>query len=230
MLSLGKKTANRHLLIIEFPFTYLFIFNSRFYSPTGTSSNCSTSHTSSLSPCFQEDIPTPCPHPTRPLNSLGPPVFWGLGASSLTEPLPGSPLLYVLGAEYKLVYAVWLVLHNGMLLNYYEWWHPEFCRQMDGTWKYHPEWGNSDPKFHAWYVLTNKWILANNILQNTQDTVHRTQKVQQAEGPKYGLLSPTWEGEENNHIWRRREVPGRESEWGWWERGTWSGIGWEKRT
>jgi hypothetical protein len=30
---------------------------------------------------------------------------------------------------------------------------------MDGTRKY-PEWGNSDPKGHAWYVLTNKWILA----------------------------------------------------------------------
>ena len=31
---------------------------------------------------------------------------------------------------------------------------------MDGTRKYHPECGNSDPKGHAWYVLTNKWILA----------------------------------------------------------------------
>jgi hypothetical protein len=31
---------------------------------------------------------------------------------------------------------------------------------MDGTRKYHPEWGNSDPKGHAWYVFTNKWILA----------------------------------------------------------------------
>jgi hypothetical protein len=30
---------------------------------------------------------------------------------------------------------------------------------MDGTRKYHPEWGNSDPKWHAWYILTNKWIL-----------------------------------------------------------------------
>jgi hypothetical protein len=33
---------------------------------------------------------------------------------------------------------------------------------------------NSDPKGHAWYVLT-KWILAKKV-QNTQDTVHRTQK------------------------------------------------------
>jgi hypothetical protein len=30
---------------------------------------------------------------------------------------------------------------------------------MDGTRKYHPETGNPDPKGHAWYVLTDKWIL-----------------------------------------------------------------------
>jgi hypothetical protein len=30
---------------------------------------------------------------------------------------------------------------------------------MDGTRKYHPELGSSDPKGQAWYVLTNKWIL-----------------------------------------------------------------------
>jgi hypothetical protein len=37
----------------------------------------------------------PIPHPTRPQNSLGPPVSWELGASSLTQPRPGSPLLYM---------------------------------------------------------------------------------------------------------------------------------------
>jgi hypothetical protein len=31
---------------------------------------------------------------------------------------------------------------------------------MYGTRKYHPEQGNSDSKGHAWYVLTNQWILA----------------------------------------------------------------------
>jgi hypothetical protein len=53
----------------------------------------------------------PHPHTTRPLNSLGPSVSWGLGASSLTEPRPSvSPLLYVyvLGASYQLAYAAWL--------------------------------------------------------------------------------------------------------------------------
>ena len=28
---------------------------------------------------------------------------------------------------------------------------------MDGSRKYHPD---TDPKEHAWYVLTDKWILA----------------------------------------------------------------------
>jgi hypothetical protein len=38
----------------------------------------------------------------------------------------------------------------------------EFCRQMDGTRKYHPKWGNPDPEGHAWYVLTDKWKLVKN--------------------------------------------------------------------
>jgi hypothetical protein len=36
----------------------------------------------------------PTPHPTWPLNFLAPSVSWGLGASSLNEHRPGSPLLY----------------------------------------------------------------------------------------------------------------------------------------
>jgi hypothetical protein len=53
---------------------------------------------------------------------------------------------------------------------------------MDGTRKYHPERSNSNPKEHAWYILTNEWILAKKKkVQNNQDTVHRIQKGQQAE-------------------------------------------------
>jgi hypothetical protein len=37
----------------------------------------------------------PTLHPIWPLNSLRPPVSWGLGASFLNEHRPGSPLLYV---------------------------------------------------------------------------------------------------------------------------------------
>jgi hypothetical protein len=73
---------------------------------------------------------------------------------------------------------------------------------MDGTRKYNPECGNSDTKGHAWYVLINKWILAKNKkqtnkkqqqqqkLQNTQDTVHKTQKGHQDEVPMPGYFSP----------------------------------------
>jgi hypothetical protein len=37
----------------------------------------------------------PTPMKPDPLNSLWPPVPWGLGASSLAEPRPSSPLLYM---------------------------------------------------------------------------------------------------------------------------------------
>jgi hypothetical protein len=68
-----------------FVFYYLFILNSRFYSPPGPPSDCSTSHISSQPPVYQ-GCSHPCPHLTRPLNSLGPPVSWGLGESSLINP------------------------------------------------------------------------------------------------------------------------------------------------
>jgi hypothetical protein len=43
----------------------------------------------------------------------------------------------------------------------------------------------TDPIGHAWYVLTNKWILVKKKkVQNTQDTVHRTHKAKQAEVTK----------------------------------------------
>jgi hypothetical protein len=51
-------------------------------------------------------------------------------------------------------------LHNGILFSYLKQGHHEFCRQMDGTRKYHPECGNPDPKGHSWYVITVKWVLA----------------------------------------------------------------------
>jgi hypothetical protein len=91
-------------------------------------------------------------------------------------------------------------LHNGMLLSYWEWKHPKICRKMNGTRKYHRKWGNSDAKWHAWYVLNNKWILEKKV-QNTQ--------VQQAEGSKWGYLSSTWKGEESNHrMGRGRDLGG----------------------
>jgi hypothetical protein len=41
--------------------------------------------------------------------------------------------------------------------------------------KYCSEYSNSDLKGHALCVLTNKWILAKNVL-NTQDTILRSQE------------------------------------------------------
>ena len=37
--------------------------------------------------------------------------------------------------------------------------HHVFFRQMDGSRKYHHEWGNRNSKGHAFYLLTDKWIL-----------------------------------------------------------------------
>ena len=34
---------------------------------------------------------------------------------------------------------------------------------MDGTRKYHPEWGNPFTKEYTWYGLTDKWILAQKL-------------------------------------------------------------------
>jgi hypothetical protein len=69
--------------------------HSIFYScppPSCLRSNCST-HTSYPVSCLHVDVPIP--HPTWLLNSLGPPVSWGLGASYLNEHRLGSPLLYM---------------------------------------------------------------------------------------------------------------------------------------
>jgi hypothetical protein len=69
--------------------------------------------------------PSPCgcphPHPTWPLNTLGPPVSWGLGASSLNEQTWKSSTVCMLGASYQLVYAVCLVVQcfkiSGIQIN-----------------------------------------------------------------------------------------------------------------
>jgi hypothetical protein len=62
--------------------------------------------------------------------------------------------------------------------------------------------------------------------------VHRTQKGQQAEVPKWRHLSPTWEREEINHKYGEvgREGGAWEGKWNGAWRETWSGIGWGKRT
>jgi hypothetical protein len=45
---------------------------------------------------------------------------------------------------------------------------------MDRTRKYHPECGNPITKEHTWYVLIDKWVLAQNL---------RISKIHEAHGP-----------------------------------------------
>jgi hypothetical protein len=42
-----------------------------------------------------------------------------------------------------------------IILSYQKWGHHKFCWQIHETRKY-PEGGNTDPKGHAWYVLSDK--------------------------------------------------------------------------
>jgi hypothetical protein len=42
-------------------------------------------------------------------------------------------------------------------------WIYEIPRQMDGPGRYHPEWGNLTTKELPWYVLTDKWLLAQKL-------------------------------------------------------------------
>lgn len=83
-------------------FVFIFIFNLFFkesscYPPPGPTSESSSLHLSSH--CLQEDVLTSIPHPT-PLHPARPPYSLrsqdsrSLGASTLTEAKPGSPLLY----------------------------------------------------------------------------------------------------------------------------------------
>jgi hypothetical protein len=48
---------------------------------------------------------------------------------------------------------------------------PWTLQEMDGTRKYHPEWGNPDPKVHTWYILTYKWLL---VIMYRIPTTHST--------------------------------------------------------
>ena len=76
-----------------------------------------------------------------------------------------------------------------------KWGHDAFCRQMDGTRKYHPEWGNPDPKGRACYVVTSKWILAKKKpkkqktkKQTNKQTNKQNNKKQNPEYPRYSRL------------------------------------------
>jgi hypothetical protein len=50
-----------------------------------------------------------------------------------------------------------------------------FVGKLDGSRKYQCAWGNLDPNEHEWYVLTDKWILAN---------MYRTPMIQHLDSQK----------------------------------------------
>jgi hypothetical protein len=54
-------------------------------------------------------------------------------------------------------------LHNAVLLRYSKEWIYEIPRQMVGPGGHHPEWGNPITKELKWYVLTDMWILTQNL-------------------------------------------------------------------
>ena len=81
---------------------------------------------------------------------------------------------------------------------------------MNGTRKYHPEWGKSDLKVHAWYVFTNKWILAKKYrIPRIQST--DLKKLNSSKGPSEDISIPL--GREKRSQGRDMEETGWES-WG----------------
>jgi hypothetical protein len=95
-------------------------------------------------------------------------------------------------------------------MEYYSATKNEFCREVDGSRKYHPEGDNSDPKGHAWYVLTNKWILVKKVLntqdKNPQNSRRFTSRRIQVRMPQFHLGGKRKKSQEE----RRREGPGWE--------------------
>ena len=60
---------------------------------------------------------------------------------------------------------------------------------MDGTWKYHPEWGNSVTKEHTWYAFTDKWILAQKLgIPKIQFTDHMKLKKKEDQSVDASVL------------------------------------------
>jgi hypothetical protein len=120
---------NYNLVVVVWSFYVIVIFIFfivQSLPPPGLPSHSSTSH--SASPCLQKDVLTSLQPPTPPSPTFFPPhltrlpcslwsqVSQGLGASSLTEARPGSPLLYTCwGAEEGLVPASIYCLVGGSM-------------------------------------------------------------------------------------------------------------------
>ena len=63
---------------------------------------------------------------------------------------------------------------------------------MDGPGGHHPEWGNPITKELTWYVLTDKWILAQKFrIPKIQDTICKTHETQEEQRPNCGHFAPS---------------------------------------
>ena len=60
---------------------------------------------------------------------------------------------------------------------------------MDRTWEYHPEWSDLVTKEQTWYVLTDKWILAQKFgIPNIQFTDHMKLKKKEDQSVDASVL------------------------------------------
>ena len=79
--------------------------------------------------------------------------------------------------------------------------------------KYHPEWGSPDPKGHAWYVLTYRWILTIKYKITTLESAN-PKNPNNKEGPRADGWIFSQKGKLNRY-WRwmegTGEVRGQES-------------------
>ena len=76
---------------------------------------------------------------------------------------------------------------------------------MDGTRKYHPEWGNRITKEHTWYALTGKWILAPKLqITKIQFTDHMKLKKKEDQSVGATVLFRRRLEYWQEKIWRKR--------------------------
>jgi hypothetical protein len=83
---------------------------------------------------------------------------------------------------------------------------------MDGTRKFYSEWDNTDPKWHTWYVFTDKWIFAQKLtIPTMQPTNDMELKEKEDQNVDVSMLHRS--GNKIVIECRWREVPRRK--WGW---------------
>jgi len=72
---------------------------------------------------------------------------------------------------------------------------------MDGTRKYHPEWGNPVTREHTWYALTDTWILTQKLGKLKKQLTDRM-KLKEKEDQN---VDPSVKGKQNTHRKKYRD-------------------------